>query len=404
MSIPLNKKKNTRRECVICGSNDAIVLCSMEFCRLSNTIVGDDYDVVSCNTCGFVFSDVLYSQPKLDQFYADSYSYVNDGVVSSGGLSQRDIRRYEKTMCTLQSVCGKDSKIIDIGCAKGGLIRYLRDNGFIDVSGMELSSQNVKALALQDITIHPHSIAERNLPLRDQYDLLIMSNVLEHVSDVNAIMDNISLLLKRDGFLYIEVPNAEGYASCIFDAPYHFFDIEHINHFDEHSLNSLMTRYGLRNIETKSSNYEINSTLAFYPMISSMYRFDGHTQTNPQYLSEARVLVQQYISKSETLLQAKLSLIQSLQASSEPIIIWGVGAYFLHLMRVGLDKCNIQFCIDQDSHKQSKMVLSGEKSIPIHPPERLLKDHNPVLVASAVYQDEIIELLHKMGKASIYQI
>lgn len=70
-------------------------------------------------------------------------------------------------------------------------------------------------------------------------DCVLCCQVLEHVFALDAFLADIGKLSTPESILYIEVPDAAGYAD-FFHAPFYYFDREHINHFTLGSLDNLV--------------------------------------------------------------------------------------------------------------------------------------------------------------------
>jgi 2-polyprenyl-3-methyl-5-hydroxy-6-metoxy-1,4-benzoquinol methylase len=75
--------------------------------------------------------------------------------------------------------------------------------------------------------------------LQESFGCAILTGVIEHIYDVQKAIKNISNLLKAGGILYLEAPDASRYIDY-YIVPYYYFDSEHINHFDMHSLRNLL--------------------------------------------------------------------------------------------------------------------------------------------------------------------
>ena len=73
-----------------------------------------------------------------------------------------------------------------------------------------------------------------------------------------------SSLLKENGIMFISVPDADNFGR-VFREPFLEFSLEHINFFTRNSLQNLMSRYDLKNIEFNSislnsyGGYALNS-------------------------------------------------------------------------------------------------------------------------------------------------
>jgi 2-polyprenyl-3-methyl-5-hydroxy-6-metoxy-1,4-benzoquinol methylase len=100
-------------------------------------------------------------------------------------------------------------KILEVGCAEGGLLDTLQSIG-IDVYGVELS-QNRADLAKsknESLKVLVGDITNPNLPelLKEKFDVIIMREVIEHVSAKNAAFNNLDKLLNDNGYLFISFP------------------------------------------------------------------------------------------------------------------------------------------------------------------------------------------------------
>jgi SAM-dependent methyltransferase len=79
------------------------------------------------------------------------------------------------------------------------------------------------------------------LPYRDDFfDIVICTDILEHVIDLNASIKEIRRVLKHGGYLFVRVPNKEDLSQYLAnDSPYYFV---HLRSFDRYSLELLFTR------------------------------------------------------------------------------------------------------------------------------------------------------------------
>ena len=133
----------------------------------------------------------------------------------------------------IASLTGPDDVLIDIACGTGSILRDLKARGYRRLHGLEISRYAVNRLAAEGITMHHGSIPE--LPLPDAfYDVVIASQVLEHVIRRNRFMREIVRVLKPGGTAFIFVPN-----DCLgpIDEP------EHVIKYDEASFRHFLGRH-----------------------------------------------------------------------------------------------------------------------------------------------------------------
>lgn len=100
-------------------------------------------------------------------------------------------------------------KVLEIGCAEGGLLEIMEVNGNYAV-GIELSEERA-AIAKEinpKLKVIVGDVTDPNLPqkLNAKFDLIIMREVIEHVMDKTAAFDNLNALLNDNGYLFISFP------------------------------------------------------------------------------------------------------------------------------------------------------------------------------------------------------
>lgn len=101
----------------------------------------------------------------------------------------------------------KRSKILDVGCASGivGLIRKSSDNVF----GIERDEELIKIA--ENNCEKVYQIDLNNFKKEDihetDFDFIFCMDVLEHVIDPEALLKELSGLLKKDGYIVISLPN-----------------------------------------------------------------------------------------------------------------------------------------------------------------------------------------------------
>jgi len=104
-----------------------------------------------------------------------------------------------------ESVSDKHAKIIDISCGFGDILRALRDRGYRNLSGTNHTEYDNLP---EGIPITPHVDLLEGLPFEDgAYDVVICSEVLEHVCNHVKAIQELTRILRPGGFLFLSTPN-----------------------------------------------------------------------------------------------------------------------------------------------------------------------------------------------------
>ena len=169
--------------------------------------------IVRCMDCGLAFSRPIYRSWLADNFYDGLYT-AGFGTTLPGdahldrwlATGFRDTRREADT--ALEKIRWHaprpSASLLEIGCSWGYFLHQARGAGF-DVTGVEIGATR-RAFGQQRLGLDiVGDLSE--LPAGRQYDVVYTSHVLEHFTDLYGVFPRIASALKKDGVLFIEVPN-----------------------------------------------------------------------------------------------------------------------------------------------------------------------------------------------------
>ena len=228
------------RPCPVCAGVERRVLHRQRF---RDGPLGDGYDVVVCRQCGAGFAEGIPSQEELDRYYAEQSKYTYDHA--EGAESPYDFKRFETIADQLiPFLPSRETRILDVGCATGGLLSIFKQRGFGNVLGVDPSPACAQAARrLHGMEVRTATLAQL-AGWQESFDLILLVGVLEHLRDVQPAVRTVAGRLKAGGLLYCAQPDVTAFADCV-NAPYQQFSVEHVNFFSEASLNRLMAACGL---------------------------------------------------------------------------------------------------------------------------------------------------------------
>jgi len=386
--------KSSLRKCPVCDESSVEVLHTQRFVLQEGHPLSNGYDVVSCNKCGFVFADTNVLQEEYDRFYMEYSKYEDSQTVTGAGETPWDAKRFEDiAQAIVQFLPDKNQRILDVGCANGGLLKQLRESGYSNLHGIDPSQNcvvNTQALGVFAVKGSLFQIPE-NI---GKFDCIILSHVLEHVKNLKDALSSIKHLLRDDGecgSVYVEVPDANRYKN-FYITPYHFFDIEHINHFSLISLNNLLSSVGLNVFSNGFRDFEINDQV-FYPALWAICTKSKVENFKYTHDSELRHNINKYIELSKE--NFKIGNIDRFALNNEPIIVWGIGCSTTRLLaNSALGRANITAFVDNNK----KYWGTKLNSIPVIPPADLIDSDYKIIITSKIYGKQIVsQIIEELG-------
>ncbi len=142
----------------------------------------------------------------------------------------------------------KTKRMLDIGCATGGLLAEFISRGW-EATGVELSESAVKFDRRMGFDVIQGTVEDGKFP-DGHFDLVTMTHVIEHLPNPTATLKEISRILKPGGFLFIRTPNAESLPRLITGKKW-FEDHDHLFFFGNRSLNSLLNKCNFMELGVK---------------------------------------------------------------------------------------------------------------------------------------------------------
>lgn len=137
-------------------------------------------------------------------------------------------QRNQKRLAALLEL-RSNGRLLEIGCGTGGFLRLAEPH--FSVEGMDVSKYAVQAIQphfgervrVGNVELHP-------LPL-NQYDVVVVFNILEHLRQPQKVVERIAASLKPGGVMIGSVPNNQGLVGGLVTRLGNFFDRTHVSTF-----------------------------------------------------------------------------------------------------------------------------------------------------------------------------
>ena len=119
----------------------------------------------------------------------------------------------------------KNIKILDIGCG-GGLLSEPMCRLGAKVTGIDASEKNISIAKLHskknNLQIDYFCTSPEKFEPKDEFDVILNMEIVEHVEDVNFFLESCSKLLRKNGIMFIATLNKtlKSYVFAIIGAEY----------------------------------------------------------------------------------------------------------------------------------------------------------------------------------------
>lgn len=370
------------RPCPVCEGGYAEALFRQSFQGFERGGPIDGYDVVVCTACGTSFADGIPSQSEFDEYYRELSKY--EYAYRAGKESEDDSRRLKVLADLLQSsIPDKNSRILEIGCANGRLLSYLKEAGYRDVRGVDPSPGCARAAKLlYDVAVDTGTVFGLRKP-GTGYNFVVTLGVLEHIRELKQAVQNIRDVTSKDGRVFVGVPDASNLIAAQ-DAPFQEFSTEHITFFSPASLQYLMEAGGFRTVSCASVSLELHCGV-LTPAVCGVFEPSTNFRRDFYFDNTTREGLIRYIDECRAMDRKLKDRIQE-AVGGRRVVVWGVGTHTRRLLANNtLRPGDISAFVDA-SPKYQGQQLAG---IPVLSPDQLTNHREPILISSYAFQREI---------------
>jgi|GEM_PF-536364 len=176
-----------------------------------------DYDldyrgvkIARCSTCSCKQMNPPYSDDYLQKLYA---GYIHEEEMD-GSEPELDKAHKRLHLDHYESLLKfqKPGKVLCIGCGNGFELEAGMEKGY-EVEGFDVDQNTVETLKSKyQCPLYHGDFLELELT-ENNYDLVYMDQVLEHLKDPRPYLEKIHRILKPGGLLFIGVPNIHSFSS-----------------------------------------------------------------------------------------------------------------------------------------------------------------------------------------------
>lgn len=257
----------TLETCPVCGGGAWRPFLSPK----DHTLTQEVFHLTTCGSCGFCATNPRPDRAHIGRYY-DSPEYISH-TNSKAGLQDRLYqfirRRAIRSKHRLIARYRTNGQVLDMGCGTGEFLGYLKSQGYLTTGVEPGVSARERAIANYSLEVLP---ALELVPAMEQFKVITLWHVLEHVHDVRDTLKKLHARLSLGGLLVIAVPDRESWDAQHYGAGWAAYDVpRHLSHFRRTDVHRLLTEHGFRTLATKPMWFDA----PYVSMLSEKYKGAG---------------------------------------------------------------------------------------------------------------------------------
>ena len=217
-------------------------------CSSESELLGrrDDVALYRCPRCAFVSGQPASSLP-LEAHYEHTYS---------GPAAPDPLARYGEWLARAETLV-EGRRLLEIGAGGGGFVKVAAARGW-ETHATETSPSGLEALRAAGVTVFEGELPRLGLSA-SSYDLVVALEVLEHLPDPLAYLQEAHRVLKPGGVLVLTTPNYDGLSRRWLGLRWRVVSPEHVGYFTGRTLARALSRAAYRQVRVRSRSLNVST-------------------------------------------------------------------------------------------------------------------------------------------------
>lgn len=249
-AIPNQPAPAIANRCLVCRGETGLSLAGLFDSRFG---IARPYNIGVCKACGLEQTLPLPTASELKHLYETYYNFSGEAGTTYTRARQQFFasplyRLWLKADGDISFHAFRGTeRLLDVGCNEGRGLQLYQQNGFA-VEGLELNTTAAAVAQRQGFTVHTQLI-ELFQPTQP-YDVVVLSNVLEHSLEPLKMLDHVHRLLRPGGQVWISCPNNQSWLRSLFGPNWINWHVPfHTVHFSAATLRQLLSQAGFTQVQ-----------------------------------------------------------------------------------------------------------------------------------------------------------
>lgn len=217
-----------------------------------------------CASCGMIYMSWSISGAPAEygtSYFFEQYKnqYGKTYLEDFDAIKKSCVRRVMELNSCMRAAARARPAVLDIGCAYGPFLSAANDSGW-QVFGTDVAEDAVSYV--QSALLFPAAVSQ--FPDFDpgvsfginEFDAVTMWYVIEHFSDLAAVLQKVSSILRKGGVFAFSTPSAQGVSAKL--SRQHFFDESPSDHYtiwEPSRAGRILQKFGFQLVKTVSTGH-----------------------------------------------------------------------------------------------------------------------------------------------------
>lgn len=230
-SIGSRNERFLKVKCGLCGKDNSIQYLDCT-----------SFKFVKCRGCGLVYQNPQPVFEDLKKRYKDDYfiyELTNDmNFFNLMKLGLKDIRFFDYPSYV-------NNRFLDIGCATGLLVKYMKDKGW-DSFGLEICRESAEyGIKERGVNIVINTLSDACFK-DNHFSVIHFSHVIEHVPSPLKFLKEVHRVLAPGGMVITATPNINSLQAALFKEKWRSAIADHLTLFSKKTLKMMLIKAGFK--------------------------------------------------------------------------------------------------------------------------------------------------------------
>lgn len=208
--------------------------------------------VSRCQSCGLISQNPRPRFSQILRYYTEEYepySAVGSKIMQAARYFFLVRPRLRKYQALFKNHPGKIN-VLDVGCGSGDLLQELSFDRKFNGLGIEPVANAADIARKKGIKVITGLVENHDFQ-GEQFDLIIMNHVLEHLPNPEEVIGKVYELLRPGGYFIGELPCSEALERHVFGRYWGMYHLpRHLTFFSRKLLSRFLKRFGFTEVKT----------------------------------------------------------------------------------------------------------------------------------------------------------